>query len=129
MPRLRHRYRDPITLFAPITWMPFHSPTVRAVAALSLTQLIGWGSTFYLPAVIGPAIARELDIGLTMVMAGPTIMLIVMAMVSWPLSSIFERHGTRSIMAFGSAMGAIGLLLISLASYSAAAPGNFFPNQ
>ncbi|WP_210252934.1 MFS transporter [Rhizobium dioscoreae] len=115
MPPLRHRYRDPITLFAPITWMPFHSPIVRAVTALSLTQLIGWGSTFYLPAVIGPAIARELDIGLPMVMAGPTIMLIVMAMVSWPLSSIIERHGARPIMAFGSAMGAIGLLLISLA--------------
>ena len=116
MPPLRYRYRDPIALSAPIARMPFRSPTVRAVAALSLTQLIGWGSTFYLPAVIGPAIARELGVGLPMVMAGPTIMLVVMAMVSWPLSSIFERHGTRPIMAFGSAMGAIGLLLMSLAN-------------
>ncbi|SCB45607.1 MFS transporter [Rhizobium multihospitium] len=116
MPPLRHRYRDPIALSAPIGGMPFRSPTARAVAALSLTQLIGWGSTFYLPAVIGPAIARELGVGLPTVMAGPTIMLVVMAMVSWPLSSIFERHGTRPIMAFGSAMGAIGLLLMSLAN-------------
>ncbi len=116
MPPLRYRYRDPIALSAPIARMPFRSPIVRAVAALSLTQLIGWGSTFYLPAVIGPAIARELGVGLPMVMAGPTIMLVVMAMVSWPLSSIFERHGTRPIMAFGSAMGAIGLLLMSLAN-------------
>lgn len=116
MPPLRYRYRDPIALSAPIARMPFRSPTVRAVAALSLTQLIGWGSTFYLPAVIGPAIARELGVGLPMVMAGPTIMLVVMAMVSWPLSSIFERHGTRPIMAFGSAMGTIGLLLMSLAN-------------
>ncbi|WP_244575234.1 MFS transporter [Rhizobium sp. 11515TR] len=115
MPRLRYRYRDPITLSAPIAWMPFRSPIVRAVAALSLTQLIGWGSTFYLPAVIGPAMAHELGVGLPMVMAGPTIMLVVMAMVSWPLSSIFERHGARPIMTWGGALGAGGLLILGLA--------------
>jgi len=115
MPPLRHRYRDPIMLSAAIAWIPCGSPIIRAVAALSLTQLIGWGSTFYLPAVIGPAIARELDIGLTMVMAGPTIMLVVMAMVSWPLSSIFERHGARPIMTWGGALGAGGLLILGLA--------------
>lgn len=114
MPRLRHRYRDPITLFAPITWMPFHSPIVRAVAALSLTQLIGWGTTFYLPAVIGPAIARELDIGLPIVMAGPTIMLVMMAVTSWPLGGMIERHGTRPIMTLGSALGAAGLMTLGL---------------
>lgn len=116
MPLLRHRYRDPIALSTPIARMPFHSPTIRAVAALSLTQLIGWGSTFYLPAVIGPAMAHELGIGLPMVMAGPTIMLVVMAMVSWPLSVAFESHGARPVMAFGSAIGATGLFLMSMAN-------------
>jgi MFS family permease len=96
--------------------MPFHSPTVRAVAALSVTQLIGWGATFWLPAVTGPAMAGDLGMALPMVMAGPTVMLVVMAMVSWPLSGIFERHGARPIMVLGSPLGAAGLLVMGLST-------------
>jgi MFS family permease len=96
--------------------MPFRSPTVRTVAALSLTQLIGWGATFWLPAVTGPAMASELGMDLPMIMAGPTVMLVVMALVSWPLSAIFERNGARPIMVLGSALGAAGLLIMGLAN-------------
>ena len=96
--------------------MLFRSPAIRAVAALSLTQLIGWGATFWLPAVTGPAMAGELGMALPMVMAGPTVMLVVMAVVSWPLSAIFERHGARPVMVLGSALGAAGLLVMSLAN-------------
>ena len=95
--------------------MQFRSPTVRAVAALSLTQLVGWGAMFWLPAVTGPAMADELGMALPMVMAGPTIMLVVMAMVSWPLSAVFERYGARPIMILGSPLAAAGLLVMGLA--------------
>jgi len=95
--------------------MPFRSPTVHAVAALSLTQLIGWGATFWLPAVTGPAMASALGMALPVVMAGPTVMLVVMAMASWPLSAIFERYGARPIMVLGSPLGAAGLLVMGLA--------------
>ncbi len=95
--------------------MPFRSPAVRAVAALSLTQLIGWGATFWLPAVTGPAMADALGMTLAMVMAGPTVMLAVMALISWPMSTLFERHGARPIMIAGSLLGATGLLAIALA--------------
>src|SRR3546814_14442789 len=88
--------------------MPFLTPTVRAIAALSVTQLIGWGATFWLPAVTGSAMAGELAMALPMVMAGPTVMLVIMAMASWPLSTIFERHGARPIMVLASPLGAIG---------------------
>ena len=104
-----------MTFFAGDPPMPFRSPTVRAVAALSVTQLIGWGATFWLPAVTGSAMAGDLGLTLPMVMAGPTIMLVVMAMVSWPLSTIFERHGARPVMAMGSPLGAVGLLVMGLA--------------
>ena len=96
--------------------MPFLSPTVRAVAALSVTQLIGWGATFWLPAVTGPAMARDLGMALPMVMAGPTVMLVVMGIVSWPLSRAFERFGARPIMVAGSPLGALGLAIMSVAN-------------
>ncbi|AYD01900.1 MFS transporter [Neorhizobium sp. NCHU2750] len=95
--------------------MPFRSPTVRAVAALSVTQLIGWGATFYLPAVTGPAMAGDLGMALPFVMAGPTVMLLVMAAASAPLGRIFERHGARKVMTLGSLIGAAGLFAMSLA--------------
>lgn len=112
---LPRRCRDLIAISAPITGMSFRSPTVRAVAALSLTQLIGWGATFWLSAVTGPAMAGDLAMTLPMVMAGPTVMLVVMAMVSWPLGAIFERHGARLVMVLGSPLGAVGLLVMGLA--------------
>jgi MFS family permease len=96
--------------------MPFHSPTVRAVAALSLTQLLGWGATFWLPAVTGPAMADELGMVLPVIMAGPTVMLVVIAVMSWPLSAVFERQGARPIMVMGSLLGAAGLLVMALAN-------------
>jgi MFS family permease len=95
--------------------MPYRSPTVR-VAALSLTQLIGWGATFWLPAVTGPAMAGDLGMVLPAIMAGPTVMLVVMAAASWPLSSIFERHGTRPVMALASPLGAAGLTVMATAN-------------
>ncbi len=95
--------------------MPLRSPTVRTVSALSLTQLIGWGSTFWLPAVTGPAMASELGMSLPLAMAGPTAMLVIMAMVAWPLGAILERHGARPVMVLGSALGAAGLLAMGLA--------------
>jgi MFS family permease len=91
------------------------SPTTRTVAALSVTQLIGWGTTFWLPAITGPAMAAELDLTLPLIMGGPTVMLVVMAAISWPLSTRFERHGARPIMVLGALLGAAGLLLMGLA--------------
>jgi len=104
-----------VLLRLPILPMPFHSPTIRAVAALSLTQLIGWGATFWLPAVTGPAMAADLGMALPAVMAGPTIMLVVMALISWPLGAAFERYGARLVMVLGSVLGTAGLMAMSLA--------------
>ena len=102
-------------LCAPLAGRPFRSPTARAVAALSVTQLIGWGATFWLPAVTGPAMAQELGLPLAAIMAGPTVMLVVMAFVSWPLGAVFERHGARPVMIIGSPICAAGLLAMGLA--------------
>jgi MFS family permease len=102
--------------------MPIPSPTVRAVAALSLTQLIGWGASFWLPAVTGPAMARDLGMTLPMVMAGPTVMLVVMAVASWPLGGVFERFGARPVMVIGSLFGAAGLFVMGVSG----GPGLYF---
>jgi MFS family permease len=92
------------------------SRTVIAIAALSFTQLLGWGATFWLTAVTGPVMAADLSLSLPVVMAGPTAMLVVMAIISWPLGAAFERYGARPIMTVGSPLGAAGLFTMSMAS-------------
>jgi MFS family permease len=39
-----------------------------------------------------------------------------MAAASWPLSTIFERHGARPVMALASPLGAAGLIVMATAS-------------
>lgn len=60
--------------------------------------------------------AADLALSLPIVMAGPTTMLVMMAIVSWPLGAALERYGARPIMVAGSPLGAAGLLTMSLAT-------------
>jgi MFS family permease len=98
--------------------MTTSSRTFTAVAVLSLTQLLGWGATFWLIAVTGPAMAADLGLALPVVMAGPTLMLIAMAAVSWPLGQVFERFGARPVMTIGSPLASAGLALMGMANGS-----------
>ena len=58
------------------------------IAAVGITQIIGWGSTFHLPGVLGETIAADLGFTLTIALLGPTVMLVTLAGVSWFLSPI-----------------------------------------
>jgi predicted MFS family arabinose efflux permease len=83
------------------------------VGAIGITQIVGWGSTFNLPGVLGDRIAADLGFSLTIALLGPTVMLVVLAAVSWFLAGTFERFGTRTVMTAGTVLAALGLLLLS----------------
>ncbi len=85
------------------------------IAAIGLTQVIGWGATFNLPGVLGEPIATDLGFSLTIALLGPTVMLVVLAGVSWFLAGTFERFGARSVMTAGTILAALGLLLLAAA--------------
>lgn len=83
------------------------------IGAIGITQIIGWGATFNLPGVLGDRIAADLNFSLTVALLGPTLMLVVLAGVSWGLAGSFERRGARPIMATGTLLAAFGLLLLA----------------
>lgn len=85
------------------------------VGAIGITQIIGWGSTFNLPGVLGDRIAADLGFSLTVALLGPTVMLVVLAGISWFLAGSFERFGTRPVMTIGTLLAALGLLLLASA--------------
>lgn len=83
------------------------------IGAIGVLQIIGWGSTFNLPGVLGDRMAGDLGFSLTVALLGPTVMLVVLAGVSWFLAGSFERFGARPVMTAGVVLAALGLLLLA----------------
>ena len=86
-----------------------------AVAAFALAQALCWGMTFNLPAITGSAMAEALGLPYPAVMAGPTVMLVVMAASAVPFLRLFERFGARLVMTASVAVAALGLAAIAVA--------------
>jgi predicted MFS family arabinose efflux permease len=95
-------------------------PVILAVGALAATQLIGWGTTFQVAAVLGPAMGGAVGLPLAAVLFGPTIMLVVMAFASPFLPRAATSFGMARTMAAGSALAAAALLVLASAAQPAA---------
>lgn len=83
------------------------------ITAFALAQAICWGMTFNLPAITGSAMAEALGLPYPAVMAGPTVMLVVMAAAAVPFLKLFERFGARLVMTASTAVAALGLVTIA----------------
>jgi predicted MFS family arabinose efflux permease len=99
-------------------------PRPLLLAGLGAAQIIGWGSTFYLPSVLGPPIGASLGLTQDVVFAGVTVMYLVGAAIAPAAGRAVDARGARGVMATGSviAAAALGLLAAAqgLASYAAA---------
>jgi MFS family permease len=86
-----------------------------AICGLALTMMIGWGSTYYVPAVLAPALRSDLGLSEEAVFSGVTVMLLVAAAVAPFAGRIMERIGARGPMVVGSLMMALALVGLSFA--------------
>src|SRR5690606_26321032 len=88
---------------------------VRLICILGFTQILAWGTTFYLPAVLAAPIARDSGWSLSSVVLGLSWGLIV-AGVSAPLAGrLIDRFGGRPVLASSSLLLATGLSLMGIA--------------
>jgi MFS family permease len=85
------------------------------ITAFALAQAVCWGMTFNLPAITGSAMAEALGLPYVAVMAGPTVMLVLMALAAMPLLRLFERLGMRLVMTASVGVATLGLSVIALA--------------
>lgn len=88
---------------------------LRATILLSLTQIIGWTTTFCAPAVLGRPMAADLDASLPVIFAAASVFLAALALASRPLAPAFPRFGARPILIAGSILSALGLVALSFA--------------
>ncbi len=86
-------------------------PSSKAIVGLGVTQVIGWGTSFSALPIFGTPIARDLGLAREWVFGGITVMLLVSALVAPRMGKLVDRLGARPIMAVGSFIAALAMLL------------------
>jgi Major Facilitator Superfamily len=91
---------------------------------MGLAQVVAWGSSYYLPAVLAGPIASDTGWPLAWVVGGLSFGLILSGLLSPRVGRAIDRHGGRPVLTLGSAILATGLVLLacseSLPAYFAA---------
>lgn len=85
------------------------------VSVIGVGQILAWGASFYLTAVIAPAIVRETGWSLTAVVAGHSVGLLAAGLAAPSAGRAIEAFGGRRVLAAGSIFFACGLALLAAA--------------
>jgi MFS family permease len=88
---------------------------VKLVAALGTAQVLSWGSTYYLPAILAEPQARELGVGTPWIFGALSAALIVAALLGPVAGRMIDLTGGRSVLAASSLVFAAGLALLGAA--------------
>ena len=87
----------------------------RAVALiLGVAQTLAWGSTYYLPAVLAPAVIREGLGNPALVYGAFSVALLISGLAAPSVGRLIQRRGGRPVLILSSAVLAVGLLLLAL---------------
>jgi MFS family permease len=92
-----------------------HASRPVTITALGIAQILGWGTSFYFPAVLAPPIVADTGWALAWVVSGTSIGLLVAGLIAPKVGSIIDRHGGRPVLAVSSLLYAAGLSCIGLA--------------
>jgi len=88
---------------------------VKLVFALGSAQVLAWGSTYYLPAILAEPQARELGVGTPWVFGALSAALVVAALLGPAAGRMIDLTGGRSVLAASSLVFAAGLALLGAA--------------
>lgn len=85
------------------------------VTALGISQIVGFGTTYYLPAVLAHPIANDTGWSYTAVVSGLSLAMIVSGMVATRVGRAIETYGGRPVLAASAIVAAAGMALMGLA--------------
>lgn len=95
-------------------------PRMAVTAAIGLGQILSWGSTYYLPAVLALPIAEDTGWPMPWLFGALSVGLAVSGLVSPRVGRLIHRHGGRPVLASAAALVALGQLGLCLAPNLAA---------
>ena len=85
--------------------------TGHAVLALGVTQIVGWGTTFYVPAILSRPIAEALDLPLLGVLGAYSWALLLSGLLSRKIGALIDRYGAAPLLTGASLLAAAALAL------------------
>ena len=85
------------------------------IAALGVAQILGWGTSFYFPAVLAGPIVADTGWSFGWVVGGTSIGLLVSGLIAPRVGSVIDRRGGRPVLALSSVLYAAGLTAAGLA--------------
>ncbi|MCD6675134.1 MAG: MFS transporter [Burkholderiaceae bacterium] len=90
-------------------------PVGAAIAALGVTQIVGWGTTHYLPAILADSIAEGIGASPTLVLGSFSWGLLIAGASARASGRLMDRYRARRVMTIASVLVALGLLVMSFA--------------
>ena len=88
----------------------------RAVTVLGVTQILTWGILFYPPVLTIPLIAKTHGWSISFAMGGFSFALLAAGLAAPYVGRSIDRYGGHVVMTIGSLLGALGLVLITVAN-------------
>jgi MFS family permease len=85
------------------------------ISALGVTQILAWGSSYYLPAVLAAPIVADTGLSLSWVVGGLSLGLLTAGVASPFVGRTIARRGGRPVLAASAGLLATGLLTLALA--------------
>ena len=89
---------------------------ISTVATLGAAQTLAWASSFYLPAILAAAMAREMGVPTASVFAVFSLALLVSALIGPYAGRAIDRWGGRPVLMSTSLIFATGLCMLGLAN-------------
>jgi predicted MFS family arabinose efflux permease len=96
--------------------MPGFPKRHLVVPGLGVTQILAWGSSYYLLAVLAPVIAKDTGWLLSWVVGGLSLGLLFAGASSPLIGRLVQKHGGRPVLCASSVLIALGLCTVSLAT-------------
>ncbi len=90
-------------------------PRSVTVASLGIAQTLAWASSYYLPAILATAMARDLGVSTPTVFLGFSLALVVSALLGPFAGQAIDRYGGRPVLAANSLVFAAGLAALAFA--------------
>jgi predicted MFS family arabinose efflux permease len=90
-------------------------PSLTVISAIGLGQVLSWGSTYYLPAVLAVPIAEDTGWSLGWLFGALSVGLVASGLVSPRVGSLIHHRGGRPVLATAAALIALGQAGLSLA--------------
>ncbi|QCI63989.1 MFS transporter [Phreatobacter stygius] len=82
---------------------------------LGTTQTLAWASSYYLPAILADAMARDLGVSSAWIFAAFSVALLASAVLGPRIGRTIDAVGGRGVLALSSLVFAAGLILLGLA--------------